>query len=96
MQSAWSPEAIIAGLAAVGSFLTAVIGLKVNAAISKAHNEMILRQEAIRQDLDEKHNENKTGLAVHIAEDRGEFKQVFGKLNDIEAVLQKRFGDAGD
>lgn len=102
MMQGQAPEAhtvveIVSGIISLAGFVILLM-IKNNQATVKEElvekqtelkDELIESQNQMRHDMDQKHAENKQGLAVHIAADDQQFKNITSTLNRMDYKLDK-------
>lgn len=83
--------------AATGIFVFAgfVITLLIKNNQSTVKEELVKSQNEMRIDMDVKHAENKTAIAVHTAEDREKFSSMGKTLTNIEINVGKIMDSKG-
>lgn len=88
------PHFIFDILSLLGIFAASWVGLALKSILSKvernqltAKAELIAKQTEIKEDLTEKHAENRKDLAIHSARDDEQFKSINKTLDRIESKL---------
>ena len=59
--------------------------------LTEKHGELIRAQYSMKEEMNAKHAENKQQIAVHTADDAGEFQSIKGTLERIEKKQDRYF-----